>query len=228
MDAPIRRGAEADAVDQLVFDVAIAVEILDERHPGQVGGADAEGRRRRQLGLDVGLLDEHVVALRAVVADVGDEGRRPDVVVLVADLEVEALDIGAETGVVALDVGALVLVALVGDVGVHLAAQRDLARVVVGGGGGGAGQGDAQTKGHRQQRARHQLVPSVETIHQRLSPLPGIGLFKCDMTGGVPRGNGVGAWNTMPTRRRSRFRLWSAARMLRPSSSTTPVARCLG
>jgi hypothetical protein len=37
-------------------------------------------------------------------------------------------------------------------------------------------------------------------------------------------GNGVGFWNTMPIRERSRFMSSPDARMFSPSTSTSPVA----
>ncbi len=51
---------------------------------------------------------------------------------------------------------------------------------------------------------------------------PNATLLKMDI------GNGVGFWNTMPTRRRSDATSIVGARMSSPSSSTAPVARWPG
>jgi hypothetical protein len=41
VQTPVRRGAEFETVDDHVLDEAVAVEVLDERHPRQVGRAQA-------------------------------------------------------------------------------------------------------------------------------------------------------------------------------------------
>ena len=57
---------------------------------------------------------------------------------------------------------------------------------------------------------------------RRASRRPKATLSKIDI------GNGVGFWNTMPTRKRRLATSTLGARMFSPSSSTSPVARCPG
>src|SRR6185503_10518256 len=98
VDAPVGGGAEFGAIDQRIFDIAITVQIFHERNPRKIGGAQAEGEGIVQLRLQIGLLDVELRSLGgAVIGEVGGEVRREDVVELVIDTEIEALDVEVET-----------------------------------------------------------------------------------------------------------------------------------
>uniref|UniRef100_A0A914YMC3 Uncharacterized protein n=1 Tax=Panagrolaimus superbus TaxID=310955 RepID=A0A914YMC3_9BILA len=94
MQAPVGRVAVLQAVGQGVLDIAHAVELLDVRDPRHVGGTDAQVEGRVEAALHVGLLDEQFgVADGRAVLEVGGQVGRPDVVELVVDGQVEALDV---------------------------------------------------------------------------------------------------------------------------------------
>ncbi|KAG1254422.1 hypothetical protein G6F65_017045 [Rhizopus arrhizus] len=96
MQAPVGRVAVLQAIGQGVLDIAHAVELLDVRDPRHVGGTDAQVEGRVEAALHVGFLDEQFgVADGRAVLEVGGQVRRPDVVELVVDGQVEALDVQA-------------------------------------------------------------------------------------------------------------------------------------
>ena len=118
MNAPVRRVGDGEAVfrDGLVHE-AIAVLLFREGDPGHVGGASADRQVVVDLRLEVGLLDVELdvvdAAVRAgvrgaragqaalfdaVVAGVGGEVRREDVVELVVHAQIEALDFEGVAG----------------------------------------------------------------------------------------------------------------------------------
>ncbi len=144
MHTPVCGRTELEAIDDDVLDEPIAVQVFHERHPRQVGGAEAADEGVRQLRLQIGLLD---VDLRlAVVGDVVEVARDvhgPDVVEVMRRAEVEALDVDAST--IGRGLHAIVLQIDVGKVREHLAADHGgLAAVRE----RGAGDGDREQGGY--------------------------------------------------------------------------------
>ena len=122
MDAPVGRGAELGTVDYHVFDIAVAVDALDKRDPGQVGRAQAEVERRVDVDIKIGLFEEQLCRLGgAVIGEVSGDIGREGVVELVVDRDVKALDVEARS-IVRLR-GTTALVVDIAEVGIHPAAD---------------------------------------------------------------------------------------------------------
>ncbi len=153
VDAPVSRVAEAQTVRDRLFGEAVAVDAFSVRDPGHVvrTGGDDEGRR--EVGAQVGLLDEDFrVADGRVVRHVGGDVHGERVVELVVNADIEALDVRAEAvgrrdaaGAVAVRFDAVHLRRDVGEVIIDTAAHRGRVGPAL---GIGAGSGDHNQRGN--------------------------------------------------------------------------------